>query len=421
MFDLDRWQEIYHTLRSNKLRTFLTAFGVFWGIFMLVIMLGAGKGLEKGVYDGMGGFSTNSFFVWTQTTTKPYKGYKKGRNFNFDIYDTRALREIPEIDVIAPRIQGWGNRQNANKVEYKNKNGSYTIMGDCPEYNLIDPVDMKYGRYINASDMMGQRKVVLLGKRVYEELFDKGENPIGKFIKVSGIYFQVIGVFKSQHKGGWADWQEQAVILPFSTLQKVYNLGNLVGWYAITVKPDINSKVVETKVKDLLRKRHDINPDDQEAIGSDNVQEQFIKIHGLFLGIGILVWVVGIGTLLAGVIGVTNIMLVVVRERTQIIGIQRAIGASPGKIISMVISESVVLTSIAGFMGLSFGVGVLELVGKMMGPAGSEQSMFGAPEIDFNVAFVALLIIVAAGIVAGFLPAKRAISIKPVDAIRTEI
>jgi putative ABC transport system permease protein len=391
---------------------------------MLVIMLGSGKGLKNGAYDGMGGFATNSAFVWAQRTTMPYKGFKKGRHYDFTNSDTKALRDqIPELETIAPRLQPRFWRNESNNVVRGLKTGAFNIFGDFPEFNKIDPVTILQGRYINNEDIQLKRKVAVIGVRVKDVLFEPKENPIGDYIRIKGVYFMVVGVYKSQHKGGQAEWQETTIDLPLTTLQQTYNYGDAVGWYGITSRSDVPVSVVEEKVKDLLRRRHFIDPTDKEAVGSFNVEKEFKKMNVLFLGINVLVWIVGIGTLLAGVIGVSNIMLIIVKERTKEIGIQRAIGAKPGNIISQIIMESVFLTSLAGYLGLLLGVFVIELLnyGLEKASAGrSEESMFTRPEIDFSVAITALLILIICGALAGLIPAKRAINIKPIDALRYE-
>lgn len=424
MFDRDRWQEIFSALKKNKLRTALTAFGVFWGIFMLVIMLGSGKGLENGVYDGMGGFATNSVFLWSQNTTVPYKGFKKGRFYNFNNSDTKILREqIPEIENIAPRLQArFWQSEGQNNVVRGLKTGAFNIFGDVPDFNKIDPVTLVKGRYINPEDVERGRKVVVIGTRVADLLFEKEENPLGEYIQVKGVYFMVVGVYKSQHNGGWAEWQETTIEMPLTTLQQVYSFGDQVGWFAINSRADVSASLVEEKAKTILKKRHSVAPDDNEAIGSENVEKQFLKIGRLFMGIKALIWIVGIGTLLAGVIGVSNIMLIIVKERTKEIGIQRALGATPFNIISQIISESVFLTSIAGYVGLLLGVGLVELINILLEK--SQQAganvMFTRPEVDFSVAMTALIILVVCGAIAGLIPAKRAVNVKPIEALRYE-
>jgi len=418
MIDIDKWQEIFHTLKQNKLRTFLTAFGVFWGIFMLVIMMAAGDGLEKGAQSNMGDFARNSMFIWTKNTTKPYKGFSRGRRFSFDIYDLEALKQnIPEIEVITPMLRGGGYR-NANLVKRGLESGYYQVDGVMPEENYIDPVTIEKGRFINYIDIKEKRKVALLGKRVYEELFKKGEEPINEFIRLHGCSFKIIGVFSSKHLHGWGEYQNTRLFIPFTTMQHVYNYSTRVGHFSIVGKPEADIKKVENDVKVLLAKRHDIHPEDKGAFGSNNFGDQFKKMDGLFKAIRGLIWIIGIGTLLAGIIGVSNIMLIIIRERTTEFGIKRAIGATPRKIITSVLSESLFLTSLAGNTGLMFGVLIVELVNKAL--QNQDTEMFRNPEIDFRLAIYALVIIVLSGILAGLIPSKRAISIKPIEAIRTE-
>lgn len=419
LFDADRWQEIFNTLKKNKLRTFFTAFGVFWGIFMLVIMMGSGSGLENAVGRDMGNMATNSVFMWTQRTTMPYKGFDRGRWYNFRNGDTEALLEnIPEIKHIGPRIRGWGGNDNNNVVRGE-RTGAFTIQGDYPAYNLIDPVGMREGRFINDLDISKYRKVCVIGDRVRNEMFSAEEDPIGQYLRIQGVYFKVVGIFKSTkpHRG---EYEDQVIYLPFTTLQRTYNYGDVVGWYSITSEDDIPVSVVEEKAKALLRQRHTIHPDDERAVGSFNLENEFNKMSNLFAGIRGLIWIVGIGTLLAGVIGVSNIMLIIVKERTKEIGIQRAIGATPWTVISQVILESVILTTLAGYIGLVLGVGIVEGVNYMLVSTGAESDMFANPEVNFSVAIQALEVLVVAGILAGVIPAYRAVSMKPIDALRDE-
>jgi len=414
MFDLDRWQEIYSTLRKNKLRTIMTAFGVFWGIFMLVVMLGAGRGLENGVTAGMGDFATNSAFMWTQITTIPYKGFPKGRWFTFTNEDIRALRDnVHEIDMLAPRIQRGGV-----PVVYGLNTGAYSVQGDYPDFNQIDPVEILKGRFINDIDINAARKVAVVGKKVIADLFRYDEEPIGKYIRIQGVYFQIVGVFASKHSGGWGESQEQCITLPFTSMQRVFNIGNRVYFFAMTSKPHVSVSQTLEKAKALMLARHSCSPEDKEAIGTNDVEEEFKKIGLLFSGIKALVWLVSISTLLAGIIGISNIMLQVVKERTKEIGIQRAIGAPPRTIIGSIMLEAIVLTAIAGYFGLVCGVGVVEFVNYAIPP--SPDSMFANPEVPFGTAITALGILIVSGALAGLIPAYRAIKVKPIDALRYE-
>ncbi|MFN8255779.1 MAG: ABC transporter permease [Bacteroidales bacterium] len=421
MFDKDRWQEIISALKSNKLRTFLTAFGVFWGIFMLMVMLGSGKGLENSVFEDLGDFATNSAFIWAQRTSMPYEGYPRGRFYNFTNDDMQALKDnIPEIDILAPRLEGWSSGDGQNNVTRGLKTGAFTIQGDYPEINRIDPNKMLKGRFINYKDIQESRKICVVGTRVVEVLFDKDEEPIGQYIRVKGVYFQVVGVFEPKNGINFGGEKEQTIFLPFTSLQKAYNFGDEVHYFSVTAKGDIPVSEVDKKCRALIRQRHHIHPDDQQAVGGFNLEEEFMKMRGLFGGIAALMWIVGVGTLLAGVIGVSNIMLIIVKERTKEIGIQRAIGATPMKIISQIIMESVFLTALAGYIGLVFGVGLIEGVNYLLEKSGADTEMFRHPEVDFNIAITALFILVVSGIFAGMIPAQRAISIKPIDALRDE-
>jgi putative ABC transport system permease protein len=418
--DPDSYREIFSTLKKNKLRTFFTAFGVFWGIFMLIIMLGSGDGLQNGVSAGMGDLATNSMFMWTQRTTIPYKGLPRGRFFNFNNSDTQAMLEnIPEIEYIAPRIQGF-SRSGDNNVVRGERTGNFRIQGDYPEYNLIDPMDMIQGRFINHLDIAEKRKNVVIAQRVYEEMFAAGENPIGEYIRISGVYFKIVGLCKSRKADQQAERENQQIFMPFTTLQKTYNYGDVVGWYSMTAKENTPVSEIEAKAKDLLRKRHSISPDDERAIGSANIEEEYQKMTNLFRGIEWLIWIVGIGTLLAGIVGVSNIMMIIVKERTQEIGIQRAIGATPYSIMAQIITESVFLTAFAGYVGLVFGVAIIEGINYMLSQPGVSTGMFSNPTVDFNVAVKALIILIVSGAIAGMIPAKRAVSIKPIDALRDE-
>jgi len=421
IIDTDKWQEIFYALKKNKLRTFFTAFGVFWGIFMLIIMLGSGRGLNNGASQGMGDLATNSMFMWTQQTTVPYKGFPRGRRYNFNNDDTQALIDnIPQIEYIAPRLQVFSTGENGNNVVRGERTAAFTIQGDYPEYNLIDPVNIHQGRFINEFDIKDKRKNVVIGTRIYEEMFEADEDPIGEYIRIQGVYFKVVGVFSSKKNDRQAERENEQIFMPFTTMQQTYNFGNTVGWYSITAKEGYSITQLLDKAKEIVKERHSIAPTDERAVGSFNLEEEFRKMTTLFMGIDGLVWIVGIGTLLAGIIGVSNIMLIVVKERTKEIGIQRAIGAAPFSIKSQIVIESVFLTTIAGYVGLVLGVGVLELINNLLIQTNASTDMFNNPEVDFNKAIFALAILVISGAVAGLIPAQRAVQIKPIDALRDE-
>jgi len=421
MFNRDNWQEIFQTLKKNKIRTLLTAFGVFWGIFMLIIMLGSGAGLENGVSSGMGNFATNSFFIWAQRTTIPYKGFPRGRFFNFKNNDIEALKSnIPEIKYIAPKISGWSSGDGTNNTVRKNKTGAFSIKGEYPAWGKVDPMEI-YGRFINQIDLDEQRKIAIIGSRVKEVLFEPEEDAIGQSIQIQGVYFTVVGVFKPLNTQiNFGGEKEQTIYIPLSTLQKTYNYGDIVGWFSITVNEGESAVLTEEKTMKFLASRHGVHPDDNEAFGHFNLSEEFEQMNGLFNGIESLIWIVGIGTLLAGVIGISNIMLVIVKERTREIGIKRALGATPVQIMLQIITESVFLTTLSGYIGLVAGVAIIEVINMALIKFQIENEMFKNPEVDFNTAIIALVILIVAGALAGIIPANRAISIKPVDALRAE-
>lgn len=421
LIDTDKWNEIMSVLRKNKLRTFFTAFGVFWGIFLLVIMMGSGNGLRNSVVAGFGDMATNSFFMWTQRTTMPYKGFQRGRFYNFKNNDTEALKQnIQEIDLIAPRLQAWGFRSPGDNVVRGERSGAFDIYGDTPDFFSINPMDLLQGRVLNEKDVQERRKVVLIGDRVFTEMFGEGENPVGEYLRIQGVYFKVIGVVRSKSSGHQAERDERSVFMPITTMQQTYNLGDIVGWYSITAKIGVPASQVEEKAKDLIKKRHHIHPDDDRAVGSWNMENEFNKFMNLFNGIRVLVWIVGLGTLFAGVVGVSNIMMIVVKERTKEIGIQRAIGATPGMVISQIIVEAVFLTTLAGYFGLVAGVGIIEGIDYLLTASNAESEMFRNPEINFNMAMMSLLVLVISGIFAGMIPARRAVKIRPIDALRDE-
>lgn len=422
MFDIERWNEIWNALTKNKLRSFLTAFGVFWGIFMLIVMTGAGNGLKHGIYDGVAKFAANSAFMWTNRTGEPYKGFKRGRFWNMTSSDVEYIEDhVKGIKYLAPKLFGWRQRSGDNTIR-GTRTGAFNIKGDYPVYVKIDPMTMVKGRWINDIDILQRRKVCVIGEKVLESMFASNENPIGKYLKVSGVYFQVIGVLRPETRVNLNGRKEETIYLPFTTMQQAFNYGDEVHLLAVTAKKGVSVSGIEDQMTSIIKKRHSIAPNDNEALRTINIQKQFRQMNGLFLGISILTWIVGIGTLLAGVIGVSNIMLVIVKERTREIGIQRALGATPRVIISQIVMESVVLTTVAGYFGLSLGVGLLELISNVLDKMNSSgQSIFYRnPTVDLPVALAALTVLILAGLFAGSIPAKRALQIKPIDALRDE-
>ncbi len=418
MFDVELYKEIWQAITKNKLRSILTAFGVFWGLFMLIALSGAGNGLQNGITHQFEGFATNAAFMWSQNTTVPYKGFKKGRGWNMDNGDMEAIiKNVPELEYLVPRLQGW--RQNTpNNTMYKDKYGTFILNGDYPALAKVEPFKMTKGRFLNEIDIRENRKVCVIGPRVEEILFKKGENPVGEYIRVSGVYFQIIGVFDVNNNISFGYDKRKAIHIPFTTLQTAFNYGDVVHFLSFTAKKNVPVSQVEDKIISILKKRHDISPLDNEAVGHVNIERQFKIMSNLFLGIRILIYIVGLGTLLAGVIGISNIMLVIVKERTQEIGIKRALGATPFSIIRQIIMESVFLTTAAGYVGLVLGILLNEGLGLVM--AQNPDNIFLNPQIDLKSGINSLLILVVAGALAGLLPANRAVRVKPIDAIREE-
>ncbi len=417
LFDLDRWYEIWITITNNKSRSALTAFGVFWGMFMLVVMVGAGNALEKGITSQIEGFATNSCFFMANPTTEAYKGFRKGRKWDMTNNDLPIIRQrVDDLQYISPVLFAGGGGSEKNVVRGE-KNGSYLVKGCYPEYDLIERSKMLYGRYVNDIDIAEKRKVCVIGERVYEVLFQKGDDPVGKQIRVNGIYFQVIGVARSSSGVSIGGNTAETVVLPFTTMQQAFNQGNVIHFLAATANPGVSVKIIQDKISDVLKQQHLISPDDKEAVFSMNIEEQFKMFNYLGIGIASLIWIVGLGTLLAGAIGVSNIMLVTVRERTKEIGIRRALGATPNNIIGQILSESVVLTVLAGIAGIVVGVGILAAVGIVLSQG---DQFFKDPQISFTMAVGALIILIVIGSIAGFIPAQRAMMIKPVEAISEE-
>ena len=419
MFDLDKYEEIWQSITRNKVRSLLTCFGVFWGILMLILLLGAGNGLKNGIYKHTEGFAVNSVFFYTSQTGEPYKGYKQGRFWHIKYSDVDMIgQRIEGVEYISPMLFVWSTDNN---VARGIKAGTYNVRGVYPVYlEKIETQRVHYGRLLNEVDMREKRKVCVIGKQVSEELFGPEQNPEGAYIRVNGIYFQVVGVISAIPDIQIGGRTEESVFLPATTMRQAYNLGDNIGFLCVTVKKGYKGEDVENEVKTLLKERNQISPTDPQAIGSFNIEKQVRSFNLLFVGISILIWVVGIGTLLSGVIGVSNILLVTVKERTKEIGVRRAIGAKPFAIISQLMSESLTITFLAGVLGLVAGIGLLDLVNKMLGGKPSEGQFFTDPEVSFGTAVLATLILLFSGLVAGITPAWRALQIKAIDAIREE-
>ena len=411
--DFDSFSEILNVLTRNKSRTFLTGFGVFWGVFMLVGLVGGGDGLKEILNNNLAGFATNSAVVWAQPTTKPYHGFRKGRQWTLNYDDIKRLRaHVPELDVITPTISRWG----ANAT-HDDRSASGIIKGVLPEMQKVSEPKMMYGRYINQMDISQGRKVCVIGKQVYKSLFPRGGDPCGDVIRIDSVYFSVVGVNYSDGNMNVNGNDQQAVFLPLSLVQQIYNRGHSVDIICVTGKPGVVMSDITDKIRHVIAKAHDVAPDDEKGVMVFNTEMMFSMVDNMFRGINMLIWLVGIGTLLAGAIGVSNIMMVTVRERTVEIGIRRAIGATPRNILSQIIQESILLTSIAGMSGILFVVLVLQGLEMANTTDGVAAAHF---QISFWTAIGAVLLLSVLGVLAGLAPALRAMSIKPVDAMRDE-
>lgn len=422
MFNKDQWNEIIDALSAKPLRTFITAFGVFWGITILVILLSASTGLENGVKRGFGGMSTNSMFIWTNSTSKPYKGLPQGRYYNFKNGDIAALKnEFNQLQYVSPRNQLGGYR-GSNNVIRGTKTGAYNVYGDYPEYILQQPMKIKQGRFLNYEDINQRRKIAVIGEGITRELYQPGENVLGTYIKINGVNFKVVGVYKSSSSmGGDSEEKQKEIYTPFTTFQQAFNYGETVGWMAITAKEGFPITDLKPKIFDLLKERHSIDPKDDRAIGNFDLYEEYSKINGLFAILTAISYIVGGLILLSGVIGIINIMLIVVKERTKEIGIRRALGATPWDIKKQILTESVVLSLLAGMAGIIFSTLIIMLANSILdGLPDASEVMFANPSISLGIVVIALLILVLSGLIAGFIPARTAIKTKPIDALRTE-
>ncbi|MBR1557500.1 MAG: ABC transporter permease [Prevotella sp.] len=414
--DIDSYREIVDTLTRNKARSFLTGFGVFWGVFMLVALIGGGKGLREQLDKNFEGFATNTVMIWSQQTTKPYKGFRKGRWWSMDYKDIERLHQrVPELDVVVPLIFApWGH---SNTAYYGDQKTSPRIQGTVPELAKVVEPKLYYGRFINEMDIKEQRKVCVIGKKIYKDLFKEGGDPCGKKIRVDSTYYEVIGVDYSSGNISFNGRSEEKITLPFTLMQTMFNRGNEVDLIAATGRNGVIMSTITDRIRETIARAHYIDPTDEQGAMVFNTELMFQMMDNLFKGVNILIWMVGLGTLLAGAIGVSNIMMVTVRERTTEIGIRRAIGATPKMILSQIISESIVLTLVAGMSGILFGVMILQMLEMANTEDGIIQTHF---QVSFWTAIFAALVVSSLGVLAGLAPAARAMSIKPVDAMRDE-
>ena len=413
-FDLDTYREILDTLTRNKSRSFLTGFGVFWGVFMLVALIGGGQGMKEMLNQNFEGFATNSAMVWAQPTTKAYKGFRKGRRWNMEYKDVERLKSrIPELDVVSPVLFS-----NGGTAYYGDRKTTVGINGVQEDYQRVSEPKMRYGRYLNDMDVAQRRKVCVIQKKIYKDLFPGGGDPCGSFIRVDSVYYQIVGVDYSSAEGmDFGGESGTTMLLPITLMQQTYNMGQNVHMIAVTGKKGVVMSTVTDRIRETIARAHTIDPTDEQGVMVFNTEVLFQMLDSLFKGVNFLIWLVGLGTLLAGAIGVSNIMMVTVRERTIEIGIRRAIGATPRMILSQIISESIVLTMVAGMSGILFAVMILQ----MLELANTEDGILAAHfQVGFWTAIFAALAIAAMGVLAGLAPAARAMSIKPVDAMRDE-
>lgn len=412
-FDIDRFREILDTLSRNKSRSLLTGFGVFWGLFMLVTLIGGGDGLKQTLAQQFAGFATNSAVIFPNATTKPYHGFRKGRQWAMTYQDVERLRQqVPELDVVSPMITKWGH-----SAVYGDKKYSCNLKGILPDYAEMAPPILRYGRYINQMDINQNRKVCVLGKKVYQALFPNGVNPCGAFVRIDSVYYNVVGVDYSSTNININGLADESVVVPLSLVQAAYNMGQSIDIMCLTGCPGVVMSKITPRIRTVIARAHDVDPTDEKGVSVFNTEVLYGMVDNLFSGVNFLIWLVGIGTLLAGAIGVSNIMMVTVRERTTEIGIRRAIGATPRIILSQIIAESLILTLVAGMSGLLFAVAVLQMV--EMGTT-NNADFVAHYQIDFWIAVAAVLLISVLGVLAGLAPAFRAMSIKPVDAMRDE-
>jgi putative ABC transport system permease protein len=420
MIDVDKWREIFNTLSRHKLRTALTAFGVFWGIFMLTVLLGAGKGLENGVDEGFPRV-TNLVWLWSQGTTQiPYQGMPIGRNIRFEPADIAGIeKNVPSVGMIQGQnnVGVWGG--SPPYTVHKSKNGAFSVQGGFEGVEDVNSMRILEGRSINELDVRERRKVALIGQRVRDQLFVPGETVVGSQITVNGISLDVIGVFKSL-SNGQQQQEEERIYLPNDTLRYAFNQVGNIGSMVFAPKPGLHARVAEEDVKKYLAQRKKVSPDDKGVFGSFNLQDEHDKVQGLFTGIRVFSWIVAVGTILAGAIGVGNIMLIVVKERVREIGLRKALGATPASIVMMIMQESLFLTVVAGYSGLVVGALLLEGIAKMLEASGGKAGFFGPPEIEFGTALVALAVLIVAGVLASLMPAAKAAAVNPIVALQDE-
>ena len=408
LFDIDTWQELKESLTKNKLRTVITMIGVWWGILLLIGLLGSAKGIENKFSVQFGDYATNSVFIWGQSTSMAFKGYQEGRFPRLKFSHLEKIKnQVRGIKFLLPR--NARDAQVVRGVQY----ASFTMSGDFPLLDQIQKKNLIAGRFINQSDINETKKVAVISDDVFKQLFDADEEAIGDFIKINEISYKVVGVFEQ----GDFDFGGQLHI-PFTTFQKVYNQGDNIGWITVTGEDGFNIRQLEKDVKLVLKNLNYVHPDDNRAFGSFNLGELFERFEGFLMGMQFLTWFVGIATLIAGVFAIGNILLITVKERTKEIGIRRAIGATPFEIKRQIVIESIFLTIIAGIFGIISGGWILIAMDSAYG-SGPDSVLINA-SVPIIVVFISVIILVAFGTLIGLIPANRATSIKPIDALREE-
>ncbi len=417
IFEKDTWQEIYGAIRKNKIRTVITVIGVTWGVFLFVVLLGMAKGLDNSFRSQFNDFATNTMFVWGQQTSIPNGGFKRGRRMQLTLDDVAALEsQVSDIEYITPRnVTGqWGTPPG--QFVRGSKSGAFKVFGDYP---TIDKVSKKKmfdgGRFINEEDIKYERKVCVIGEDIYKQFYDKDENAIGDFVRINGIYFKVIGVYKPTQTGFEGD---DSIFLPFTTFQSIFNQGKDISWMVVTAKQNRNIVDTEATIKTMLKRMHNVHPDDTQAFGSFNLGKEVAKVNGFLSGMRLITYIVGIATLIAGVIAIGNVLLITVKERTREIGVRRALGATPAEVRGQIMLESILLTFLAGLIGFVFGTLVLWAINTAIG--NNDDIPILNPSVDFFAVVGALLSIVLLGTIIGLIPAQKAVSIKPIEALREE-
>ncbi|MGD1944850.1 MAG: ABC transporter permease [Croceivirga sp.] len=419
MFNKDRWKEILEVLTSNWFRTVLTAFGVFWGIFILIVLLAAGKGLENGINADFGDIATNTMFMWTRRTTKPYEGLPKDRSFEFQREDVQSIRDnVPNLRFISPRNQLGGFSSGGNNVVRGLNAGAYNVYGDYPEIINQDPMTVTSGRFINHNDINEKRKIAIIGQGVKNDLYEKNEEVLGTYIKIQGVNFLVVGTYKKNSSDGGEEGQKE-IFVPFTAFSQAFNRGQDVGWMAITAHDGSSISILKEKIIAVMKEKHKVHPKDKRAIGHFDLYEQYNRVESLFAGIRWIAIIVGTFVLISGIIGISNIMLIVVKERTKEIGIRRALGESPWSIKQQILMESIFLTIISGMTGIIFGALVIYGINALLDSVGPVD-MFLNPSVSVGVVFSAMTVLIFSGLLAGFIPANSAIRVKPIEALRSE-